>query len=85
MCQVGLVSGDTEESESEAELELMSGERAGGWESVTCDQVRCTPVLYRAVQCTPVLYKALQCTPVKVRNDRFCEPVLYTVLYCLGA
>ena len=52
MCQVGLVSGDTEESESEAELELMSGERAGGWESVTCDQVRCTPVLYRAVQCT---------------------------------
>lgn len=37
--EVGLVSGDTEESESEAELELMSGERAGGWESVTCDQV----------------------------------------------
>ena len=64
MCQVGLVSGDTEESESEAELELMSGERAGGWESVTCDQVRCTPVLYNAVQCTPVLYKAVQCTPV---------------------
>lgn len=41
--EVGLVTGSEDESEGEAEvegLELMgAGEKAGGWESVTCDQV----------------------------------------------
>ena len=41
--EVGLVTGSEDESDSEAEvegLEMMGGgERTGGWESVTCDQV----------------------------------------------